>query len=270
LAAGSTLSRRLSEFLGVSLFAAALIWLIALVTYEPADPVWFWKAGADGATANFIGPVGAFIAESSFQLVGYAAFLAAAALGVVAWTLFWCRAIDAVYTKIVGGVLLLCSLTALLTLALGRAASDWVAGGMLGVQLAGGLARYFNQTGSIILILTVLLLSVILSTQFSFGRLSSSAVHAVSTRWQAVAARIRERRETRRREKQRQEIVRKHTARNPEEVKAAQAKAAERPAAPARPPADETRPAAPPPRPVPQDPPPGAGDRPALAWREEG
>ncbi len=60
------------------------------------------KAGAEGPTANFIGRVGAFIAESSFESIGYAAFLVPLVLGVVAWNLFWCRAIDAVYTKIVG------------------------------------------------------------------------------------------------------------------------------------------------------------------------
>ena len=38
----STLSRRLSEFLGVALFAVALIWLISLVSHEPTDPVWFF------------------------------------------------------------------------------------------------------------------------------------------------------------------------------------------------------------------------------------
>ena len=48
MAAGSTLSRRLSECLGVALFALALIWLIALVTYDPADPAWFFHAGASG------------------------------------------------------------------------------------------------------------------------------------------------------------------------------------------------------------------------------
>ena len=42
----STLSRRISEFLGVALFALALIWLISLVTYEPSDPVWFFTTGA--------------------------------------------------------------------------------------------------------------------------------------------------------------------------------------------------------------------------------
>jgi hypothetical protein len=37
--AESNLSRRISEFVGVALFALALIWLISLVTYEPTDPV---------------------------------------------------------------------------------------------------------------------------------------------------------------------------------------------------------------------------------------
>ncbi len=66
---------------------------------------------------------------------------------------------------------------------------------------------------------------------------------------------MRDRVEARRREKQRQEIVKKHTAKNPEEVKAAQAKAAaaERPTAASKPPAEPTRPA-PAPAPAPARP----------------
>ena len=37
--AGSALSRRLSEIVGVGLFALALIWLVALSSYSPTDPV---------------------------------------------------------------------------------------------------------------------------------------------------------------------------------------------------------------------------------------
>ena len=61
--AGSTLSRRLSEFCGVALFASALIWLIALVTYSPSDSVWFSAPSPLGKPSNFIGRVGAFLAE---------------------------------------------------------------------------------------------------------------------------------------------------------------------------------------------------------------
>ena len=76
----STLSRRISEFLGVALFALALIWLIALVTYEPTDPVWFFTTDAVHPPANFVGRVGAFLSELSFQLLGYGAYLIPAAM----------------------------------------------------------------------------------------------------------------------------------------------------------------------------------------------
>ena len=72
---GSTISRRFREFVGVALFAAALIWLIALATYAANDPVWFFSTGLQATPANFAGKVGAFLAELSFQIVGYAAYV---------------------------------------------------------------------------------------------------------------------------------------------------------------------------------------------------
>jgi len=246
--------------MGVVLFAVALIWLIALVTYEPSDPVWFFNAGAHGAPANFIGRVGAFLSELSFQLFGFAAYLVPALLGIAGWNLFWCRAIDAVYTKAVGALLLFGCIGALLTLALGTVSfstRDLRAGGYFGEFLAGRLADYFNRTGSIIVLLTLLLLSLILATQFSFGRMFSTSVQAIGGAWTGLVSRIRERREARRREKQRQEIIRKHTARNPDELKAAQDKAAaaERATAAARAPeAEEAQPAPPARRPAADEP----------------
>ena len=81
----STVSRRVREFVGVALFAAALIWVVALGSYVPDDPVWFFSTGLGGTPANFAGRVGAFLAELSFQLVGYAAYLIPAILIVVGW-----------------------------------------------------------------------------------------------------------------------------------------------------------------------------------------
>ncbi|MEP6918028.1 MAG: DNA translocase FtsK 4TM domain-containing protein, partial [Acidobacteriota bacterium] len=68
--AGSALSRRLSEFVGVALFALALIWVIALASYSASDPVWFFNTGSGHAPANFAGRIGAFVAELSYQLLG--------------------------------------------------------------------------------------------------------------------------------------------------------------------------------------------------------
>ncbi|MCL4845168.1 MAG: DNA translocase FtsK [Acidobacteria bacterium] len=209
----STLSRRASEVLGVALFATSLLWLIALASYSPSDPVWFFHAGAPGAPVNFAGRVGAFIAELSFQVLGYTAFLVPFVLLVVGWQYFWCRPLDAAYTKAAGTVLLFACLSSILALAFdarGLAGRSWRAGGYLGEGLAGLLEEYLNRTGSIILILTLLFLAAIMATQLSFGRLFSAAAGRVRV---SIASRLeawRDRREARRRERARQEVIRKH------------------------------------------------------------
>ncbi|HET9268106.1 MAG TPA: DNA translocase FtsK 4TM domain-containing protein, partial [Vicinamibacterales bacterium] len=115
----SSISRRISEFVGVALFAMALIWLIALVTYEPSDPVWFFTTGVSHPPANFVGRVGAFLAELSFQLFGYGAYFLPGAVSVVGWHYFWCQTPDAAYTKVTGVTLLFACATAFLSLAFG-------------------------------------------------------------------------------------------------------------------------------------------------------
>src|SRR5215217_5687228 len=173
----SPLSRRLSEVVGVALFAMALIWLIALATYDPNDPAWFFSTGTHDVPANFAGRVGAFLAELSYQILGYASYLIPAVIAVAGWHYFWCRAIDAVYTKVVGSVMLLACGSAFLGLTLGRVdfgRRAFRAGGYLGEWLGGFMSEYLSRTGSVIVILTLMVAATILATQFSFGRLFSS------------------------------------------------------------------------------------------------
>ena len=203
----------MSEFLGVTLFATALVWLIALVTYNAADPVWFFNTGGQAPPANFIGRVGAFLSELSFQTLGHASYLIPTILVVVGWHLFWCRAIDAMYTKLVGVLLLFACLTSFLSLAFGTlnvSGKVLRAGGYAGDWLAAQLADSLNRTGSIIFILTLLFLAIILATQFSFGRLFGELFQHLG-RWgtRAVGA-VRGWWEKRQRERQRQEVIQKH------------------------------------------------------------
>jgi S-DNA-T family DNA segregation ATPase FtsK/SpoIIIE len=209
-------SRRVSEFAGVALFACALIWVIALASYSSSDPVWFFNTGAAPAAANFAGRVGAFLAELSFQVLGYSAYLVPLVFVVIGWHYFWCRSVDAAYTKLVGAALLFGCVSSFLSLAFGTvqvSGKEFRVGGYLGDWLAGVLADYLNRTGSIILILTLLFLAIILSTQFSFGRLFGVLGHIAHDRWAAMKANAEARREERRREKQRQEVMRKHLTR---------------------------------------------------------
>jgi DNA segregation ATPase FtsK/SpoIIIE, S-DNA-T family len=210
----STLSRRISEFLGVACFALALIWLIALVTYEPTDPVWFFTTGASRAPANFVGRVGAFLAELSFQLVGYTSYLLPGVIGIIGWHYFWCRSADAIYTKMIGLLMLFGGTSAFLSLAFGStevAGKTFHAGGSAGTWLGELLADYLNRTGSIIVLLTVMALAVILSTQFSFGLTFESASQSSRDLSARGLGRFRTWRDQRKKNKAREEVIQKHT-----------------------------------------------------------
>jgi S-DNA-T family DNA segregation ATPase FtsK/SpoIIIE len=231
----SALSRRVSEVVGVALFGSALLWLVALASYDPADPVWFFTTGS-GAPANFVGRVGAFLAELSFQLFGYGSYLLPALIVVLGWHYFWCRQIEAIYTKIVGTSLALACTSALMSLALGRATVNdrpFRAGGSLGEFVSSALAEYLSRTGSVIVILSLLLVAIILSTQFSFGRLFgvvfAMSVSVGRASWTALMRWA----EARRKAKQRREVIAKHLKKGtaPEVVKATVERARPEPAA---------------------------------------
>lgn len=212
-ASGSALSRRVSEVVGVALFAAALIWLIALATYDPNDPVWFFSTGTNAIPVNFAGRVGAFLSELSFQIFGYASYLVPAMIAVAGWHYFWCRAIDAVYTKLIGSAMLFACSSAFLGLTLGRVdfgPRAFRAGGYLGEWLGGFMSEYLSRTGSVIVILTLIVASVIMATQFSFGRLFTAIFEGLRSLFSQGAEAFGQWREERRKAKQRREVMIKH------------------------------------------------------------
>ena len=219
--AESALSRRISEFVGVALFAVALIWLISLVTHESTDPAWFFTTNTTHPPVNFVGRVGAFLSELSFQVLGYAAYLIPVIIGAAGWQYFWCHATDAIYTKILGIGLLLGCVSTFLSLALGTseiASGTFQAGGSFGGLVADSMANYLNKTGAIIIDLTLMMLALLLSTQLSLGRLFATITKSSwenSTRGiEIIQAWIKQRRQDR----QRREVVAKHTKKKPAKI----------------------------------------------------
>ena len=220
--ASSALSRRVSEFLGVAFFATALLWLISLASYNASDPVWFFNTGSELAPTNFAGRIGAFVGELSYQMLGYSAYLIPLVFVVIGWHYFWCRTMDAAYTKLMGALLLFGCISSFLSLAFGTldvGGKEFRAGGYIGDRLAAVLAEYLNRTGSIILILTLLFAAIILSTQFSFGRLFSVLAQLGQARWAAMKAAFEQRRDEKQRDRQRQEVLKKHLGKDSKESK---------------------------------------------------
>jgi DNA segregation ATPase FtsK/SpoIIIE, S-DNA-T family len=213
--ATSKRSARLTEFLGLVSFGLALMLLISVATYHPADPVPFFKAGASAPVHNFIGPIGAFLAELLVpQLFGMASLLLPLVLAVAGWKLFWCRPIDAPYTKACGLTLLLLALTGFLALTFGTLQIQGEAvraGGAVGSLLASLLLASFNRTGAFIMVATSLFVAVILSTQFSFATLLRALGQVLATRLRGLRTAWARLRESRRKERMRRDVIRKHT-----------------------------------------------------------
>ena len=223
---GSTISRRLSEFVGVALFAGALFWLVSLASYDPSDPAWFFSAGLHAAPVNFAGRVGAFMAELSFQLTGYAAYIIPLLLVVIGWNYFWCRPVDARGTKAFGATVLFLCVGTILSISLGTievSGKAFRSGGYLGDWLSAQMLDYLNRTGSIIVLLTLAFLAVIVSTQFSFGRASAWLFDMGFNRGSHLLTAFQQWREDRQRDKQRRDVIAKHTRKAGADVAAANA-----------------------------------------------
>src|SRR4029079_9138593 len=85
------------------------------------------------------------------------------------------------------------------------------AGGYAGEWLARLLSEYLNRTGSVVAVCTLTVLSIIMSTQFSFGRFFGAIIAATAGSATRAFSAFGDWREERRRERQRREVIAKHT-----------------------------------------------------------
>ena len=103
------------EIWAVVLVVASLLLLLSLISYDPYD-VGHVAASGHKPVANFIGPVGAWIAFGTFQAFGLAAYGLMAVLALIGATLLLGKELPW-RGKLGSGALLLVSLSSLLHVA---------------------------------------------------------------------------------------------------------------------------------------------------------
>ena len=82
--------------------------------------MWFFNTGSDAADRPTSPAASARSSpSSSYQLLGYASYLIPLVLVVTGWHYFWCRVVDAAYTKLIGAALLFSCVSSFLSLAFG-------------------------------------------------------------------------------------------------------------------------------------------------------
>ena len=171
--AASSVARGLRESALWVFGALALILLVALVTYDRADPA-FSSTGQPGPVTNLIGPFGAWLSDLFFVLFGAPAFLFPAMLGFAGWTLFQERSSPAPIDRRtsalrgIGFVLALASSCGLATLHFEGGSLPYSTGGQIGTLVGDGLAGPLRPLGATLLLLAVWLGSVSLFTGVSW------------------------------------------------------------------------------------------------------
>ena len=170
-----TNNRRLNELIGFLLCVSALLLLLALVSYSPLDPSFNSASVLTGSreARNWIGILGAVIADLFLQGFGIGAFLIPVFLGALGVRWFRSRKVIAPVAKLLGGIWLVIFVPALLSLLPGH--MHWMRvipiEGLFGRIVGDALIHYVNLTGAYIVCASVLAVSLYLSTAFSFSAL---------------------------------------------------------------------------------------------------
>jgi DNA segregation ATPase FtsK/SpoIIIE, S-DNA-T family len=167
-----TENKRMNELIGFVGLSLAILLTLSLLSYSPHDASFNVSAPPPGSgpARNWIGPVGAHLADLFFQFCGFAAFLFPIGMFLVAMKWFRSQLLEAPVTKVVGFTMLLASLSSELVLVhvLPEVRGALPPGGLLGAILAGGLRAAFGPIGANLVSVVTLLTALFLTTSFSF------------------------------------------------------------------------------------------------------
>ena len=165
-----TENKRINEMIGFVGLSLAILLALSLLSYSPHDASFnvAARAPASGPARNWIGPVGAHIADLFFQFCGFSAFLFPVGMIIVATKWFRSQLLESPVAKIVGSAMLLSSLSAeTVLLHFPDVRGALPSGGLLGSVLAQGLRAAFNPAGAILITTATFFTALFLTTSFS-------------------------------------------------------------------------------------------------------
>lgn len=155
---------RFNEIVAVVLIALAVLIFLCLISYSPND--WSLNTESSQNTQNWIGVVGAVIADLLFQVVGFSAYFFPALLAIAAWRFFNARALRISKIRVAGYFLLIVSLAGVMQL-------FGSYGGLIGAFCQELFASFLGKIGAGIVLSAFFLTSVLLITNFSIVSLFS-------------------------------------------------------------------------------------------------
>ncbi|MCL2661346.1 MAG: DNA translocase FtsK [Acidobacteriaceae bacterium] len=165
--------RRLNEILGLTLVVLAALLLLALASYSPADRSFDTEGSylAGRQAHNWTGVAGAWLADAILQLIGVAAFLLPLVLGRLGVCWLRSRPAGSPWSKAIGLVLWVIFAPAAIALLPGNPLwrGALPIAGVTGRLLADTMVQYMNLPGALMVLALMVVLSLYLTTTFSFN-----------------------------------------------------------------------------------------------------
>lgn len=159
-------SQRLNEIIGFIFMAVSLLVFVSLISYN-TDDLSFFASTPNIKIINFVGVIGAYLAASLIFLVGKAAYALPILCLIWAMNKFSGHESQRLYIKISGTFVLFFAVSSFLALLFNNSAVDRMnAGGIFGFIISFSLERYCGFVGAFIVLTTLIILSILLATEF--------------------------------------------------------------------------------------------------------
>ena len=151
---------RANEVLAIVLLAVAVLVFLCLVSFNQSDPT--FNTASSQKVQNWIGVVGANLAELLMTVVGLTAYLFPALMALIAWRVFKSESLRPRVSRTIGFALFVAAISGLASLV------GWQGG------LVGGLFSYYSvyllsKIGAGILMVTVLIAATLVISNVSFA-----------------------------------------------------------------------------------------------------
>ena len=164
------------EIWGVVLLLLTLIVAVSLFSYNPQDQLLWEKPHVVGEPKNLFGPIGSHLAGSLFLVLGFSSFWLIPILVYLAACFFRGKFPSGPIWIGASLILLILSFSALISLYVPKGVpyrGTLMSGGVAGLYCAWLGKKVLNSFGACALFLTVFVISFMIITRFSFGKLAN-------------------------------------------------------------------------------------------------
>ena len=204
------------EILGIVLLLIAIIIGVSLFSYIPNDQLVGEKTDPVGNSHNLFGRVGAYLADRVFLLIGFSSFWLVVIFLYMAILSFSGHTPSPPVKSIIALLLLIFSFSGIMSLQLPETVifrgGKVISGGLVGLHVSDLLKGFLNSFGTYVLLLAIFVISLMICTHLSFGRIFSK----ISLLFAGIIRRTRElsikKRERRRKRRIREGLIEQEKA----------------------------------------------------------